>query len=63
MTTYALPTSDWATALAAMVKGAENGDTIVVSSLAAKELAERALRRTCPGKDLTLVVQDAHDAA
>jgi hypothetical protein len=63
MTTYTLPNKDWTTALAAIIKAAEIGDTIVVSNVAAKELAERALRRMCPEKSLTFVVQDAHDAA
>ena len=61
MMIHTLPAANWTTALAAIIEAAEKGDTIVVPNAASQELAECAIRRMCPDKDLKLVVQEASD--
>ncbi len=51
--------SNWATQIAAALKSAADGDTIVVPTEAAKQLAERAKARMCPDKRLTIVVDES----
>lgn len=58
MNTIFVTNANWTTELANAIKTAEDGDKIVVSSNDKKELAERALARMCPEKQITFVVDE-----
>lgn len=56
MKSHTLPHQDWTIALAQLINTAEDGDELVVSTQAQKELAERAMKRL--GRvGLTIVVK------
>ncbi len=61
MTTIYIPTANWTTALINAIEIAQDGDEIIIHNDAMRELAERAITRMCPDKQVTLTVTSKPD--
>lgn len=61
MTTHTIPPSNWLTHLADAIEQAAEGDTIIVPSDDARELALRAIERMRPGAAITVEVRARDD--
>lgn len=56
MTTHTYPGANWSAQLAVLLERVEHGDTIIVPSETAAELARRSLARMRPGVHVTFEV-------
>lgn len=56
---HTIPYGNWTTHLADAIENAAGGDTIVCHSSAMVMAAEAALKRMCPDKTLTFVLEDS----
>ena len=63
MAKYTLSPENWAMTLADLIKNSEDGDIIIVSSEAQKELGIRAKNRRYPEKSITFLVKFQDDNA
>lgn len=57
MTVHHLGLIGWTTQLPTLIRNARDGDIIECFSTASKELAERAHKRMCPNKKLTIIIR------
>lgn len=56
---HVVPAANGTMALADLIEKSSDGDEIIVSSEAMRELGERAHQRMCPTKTLTFTVKSA----
>ena len=63
MAEYTLLPANWTMTLADLIENSEDGDIIIVSSEAQKELGIRAKNRICPEKSITFLVKFRGDNA
>ncbi len=54
---HVIPAGNWTTALADTIEQSSNGDIIIVSDEAEKEMGESAKARMCPDKQITFEVR------